>query len=155
MHCQGLARTGKPIYRHLTLGSHMAEEVESEVSAVPKATLKALGVAILVDLALLPLSFVLLVFWPIYYLVLVPYIGGRLGGRYVDRATAVRVGVVAAMIGVTVLIVIFLSLLGMMPGDTFNPFETIGLSIVVVAYLVAMLFGAIGGRHSAPVLDDD
>ena len=132
----------------------MAEEVEGDASAVPKDTLKALGVAILVDLALLPLIFLLWFFWPVYYLAIVPYIGGRLGGRYVDRATAVRVGVVAALIGVTVLVIIFLSILGMMPGDTFNPFETIGLSIVVVAYLVAMLFGAIGGRHSAPVPDD-
>jgi hypothetical protein len=152
--CQGLARTGKPIYRHRTLGSRMAKEVEGVAPAVPKNTLKALGVAILVDLALLPPIFVLFVFWPIYYLALVPYIGGRLGGRYVDRAAAVRVGVVAAMTGVTVLVVLFLSLLGMMPSDTFNPFETIGLSIVAVAYLVAMLFGAIGGRHSGPVPDD-
>jgi len=131
----------------------MAKEVGDGPSASPGNPLKALAVATAVDLVLLPPIFVLWVFWPVYYLAFVPYVGGRLGGRYVDRGTAVRVGVVAALIGVTVLVAIFLSFLALIPGDAFDPFEPIGLSIVVGSYLVSILFGAIGGRHGASLRD--
>jgi hypothetical protein len=131
----------------------MAKEVEDGASASPGSPLKALAVATAVDLVLIPPIFVLWVYWPIYYFAIVPYVGGRLGGRFVDRGKAVRVGVLAAVIGVTVLVAVFLSFLGLIPGDTFDPLEPIGLSIVVASYLVAILFGAIGGRHGASLRD--
>lgn len=132
----------------------MAEEAEREGSGGAHNPWKALGIALLVDLALLPLVFVLFVYWPIYYLTIVPYIGGRLGGRFVDKRLAMRIGVAAAITGVTVLMVVFLSFLSLIPGDNLDLTEPIGLSLIIVSYLLAILFGALGGRHGASLYED-
>ena len=129
----------------------MGEAVEPGDAGWAPQPLKALGVALLVDLACVPFMFVLLIAWPFVLLTVVPYVGGRLAGRYVGRTTAVRVGVVGALAMMTLMVAILFSLLAQFPGDQFDPLEPIGLSIVAIGYLVSSLFGAIGGRHGVAI----
>ena len=78
-----------------------------------------------------------------------PYVGGRIGGRYAVRREAAYAGAVAAAVTITVLAVIILYALGQFPGGKFTLLEPIGLTLLVVIYLVAIPFGALGGRHGA------
>jgi hypothetical protein len=110
---------------------------------------KALAVALAIEVPCILLVFVIPVLWPIVILAIVPYLGGRMGGRYVPSRTATYIGIFAAIIMVTVMATLLLSILAGFPGERFDLFEPIGLSILVVGYLVAVLFGAIGGRHGA------
>jgi hypothetical protein len=123
------------------------EVVKNEPDGSPRP-LKALGVALLVDHALIVLVLLPPV-WPLVLFTIVPYLGGRLGGRYVDKRTATRIGAVAALVMVTVLATVLLSVLASLQPANFDLFEPIGLSVLAAGYLVSMLFGAIGGRHGA------
>ncbi|NOQ55071.1 MAG: hypothetical protein GQ558_10780 [Thermoplasmata archaeon] len=115
---------------------------------------KAFGVALLVDLLCLPLSLILFLVWPVVILAIVPYAGGALGGRYVDRRTGMLMGALAAAIMTTVLVTIFLLILMRLPGESFDFWETTGLSIMAAAYVVSVLFGALGGRHGSIAVED-
>jgi hypothetical protein len=108
----------------------------------------AFGAALGLDMLLLLSLFVPIV-WPIVVLAIGPYVGGRIGGRYAARREATYAGAVAAALTVTLLAVVFLYALGQFPGGKFTLLEPIGLTILVVGYLVAILFGALGGRHGA------
>jgi hypothetical protein len=110
---------------------------------------KALAVALAIEVPCILLVFVLPVVWPIVILAIVPYLGGRMGGRYVPSRTASYIGVLSAIVMVTVMASLLLSILAGFPGERFDLFEPIGLSILAVGYLVAVVFGAIGGRHGA------
>jgi hypothetical protein len=112
---------------------------------------KAFGVMLVINMLCLPLVFVLIFFWPIFILAIAPYIAGALGGRYTDRRTGFWMGGVAALVMVTVLVIILLSTLAGISGlgEGFDLFEPIGLGIVVSAYFTAFIFGALGGRHGA------
>lgn len=142
--------TRKGIYRNPPHFRTMGAE-EGQLGAVGvDRPLLALGVALGIDLVTIPLVFVLLVVWPIVILAIVPYVGGRIGGRFTSRRNATRFGALAGAIMVTVLVAILFSVLAQLPGENFDPLEPVGLSIVVAGYAVALVFGAIGGRHSAP-----
>jgi hypothetical protein len=123
------------------------EVVRNEPDGSPRP-MRALGVALLVDHALLPLVLLPPV-WPVLIFTIVPYVGGRLGGRYVERREATRIGAVAALVMITVLATVLLSVLASVQPANFDLFEPIGLTILALGYLLAMLFGAIGGRHGA------
>ncbi len=144
------------LFRAQTLGAIMAEDEDGEDEGgriSPRG--KALGVALLVDLLCLPLSLILLLVWPVVILAIVPYVGGALGGRYVDRRTGMLMGALAAAIMTTVLVTIFLYILIIFPGEGFDFWETTGLSIVAAAYAVAVLFGALGGRHGSVAAEEE
>lgn len=126
------------------------EEVQEDTGGVvPKW--KAFGVALAVDLLCLPLVLVMVFFWPVFILSIVPYIGGALGGRYTDRRNGLWMGGLAAVVMTTVLVIIFIRILTGLPGlgEGFDPLEPIGLGLVTAGYLTAFLFGALGGRHGA------
>ena len=57
----------------------------------------------------------------------------------------------AAVVMMTVLVIIFLRILTGIPGlgEGFDPIEPIGLGLVTAGYFTAFLFGALGGRHGA------
>jgi hypothetical protein len=131
------------------------EEVEGE-GGLLSPSWKAFTVSLLVDLVFLPLVLVMLFFWPVFILAIAPYIGGALGGRYTDRRTGTWTGGLAAVLMVTVLVTVFFMIISGIAGlgEGFDPFEPIGLSIVAAAYLVAFLFGALGGRHGAISVED-
>jgi hypothetical protein len=118
---------------------------------------KAFAVSLGVDMLCLPLIMVLLVVWPIFILAIAPYIGGALGGRYTDRRNGLLMGGLAAVIMVTVLVAIFISILTGIPGlgENFDPTESIGLSIVTGGYFTAFVFGALGGRHGAIAAEEE
>ena len=116
---------------------------------------KALGTALLVDLLCLPLILVLFYIWPVVILAIVPYVGGALGGRHVDRTTGLKMGALAALIMITVLVSILMTVLSRLPVEGFEPLESTGLAIVAAAYAVAALFGALGGRHGAIAAEDE
>jgi hypothetical protein len=126
------------------------EEVEG-VMGFLSPRWKALLVSLVVDLLLLPLILVLFFFWPVFILAIAPYIGGSFGGRYTDRRTGLWTGGLAAVIMITVLVtLLFFIITGVeVFGEGFDPFEPIGLSLVTASYLVAFIFGALGGRHGA------
>jgi hypothetical protein len=144
------------LFRAQTLGAIMDEDEEGEDDGgliSPRG--KALGVALLVDLLCLPLSLIMFLVWPVVILAIVPYVGGALGGRYVDRRTGMLMGALAAAIMTTVLVSIFLYILIIFPGEGFNFWDSLGLSIVAGAYVIAMLFGAMGGRHGSMAAEKD
>jgi hypothetical protein len=124
------------------------DEPEEGTGGIPSRW-KAFAISLGVDLVCLPLVMVILVYWPIVILAIVPYIGGALGGRYTDRRNGLLMGALAAIIMVTVLAILFLRILRNLPGEGFDFFEPIGLSILGASYLVAFIFGALGGRHGA------
>ena len=138
------------LFKAQTIGTIMEEDEDGEEDGgrfSPRG--KALGVALMVNLLCLPLSLFLFLVWPVVILAIVPYAGGALGGRYVDRRTGMFMGALAAAIMTTVLVLIFIYILIIFPGEGFNIWETTGLSIVASAYVVATLFGALGGRHGS------
>lgn len=145
----------KLFLRHIPLGASMAkEEVEEKGERIsPRG--KAFGIALLVNILCMPLAFVLIYVWPVVILALVPYIGGALGGKRVDRRTGMLMGALAAAIMVTVLVSVVLIIFSQFPGVGFDPFEATGLAIVGACYLVAVLFGALGGRHGAMAMEDE
>lgn len=150
-----LARS-ETLFKAQTLGAIMVEDEDGEDKGgriSPRG--KAFGVALLVDLLCLPLSLILLFVWPVVILAIVPYVGGALGGRYVDRRTGMLMGALAAAIMTTVLVTIFLYILIIFPGESFDFWETTGLSIVAAAFAVAVLFGALGGRHGSIAAEDE
>ena len=108
----------------------------------------AFGAAFGLDMLLL--LFILIP--PVGFLVVLtigPYVGGRIGGRYAARREAAYAGAIAAAVMATVLAVIVLYALSQFPGGKFTLHEPIGLTLLVVGYLVAILFGALGGRHGS------
>jgi hypothetical protein len=109
----------------------------------------AFGVALGVDLLVLPLIFVMVYVWPIVILAIVPYVGGRLGGRYATRREATWAGGVAGALEVTVLVSLFIYLLSRLPGADLNLLEPIGLTLTGLAYVLGISFGALGGAHGA------
>ena len=131
------------------------ERVQVEGGRVP-GRWKALLVSLLVDLVLMPLVLVMLYFWPVFILAIAPYIGGALGGRYTDRRNGLWTGGLAAAVMITVLVTILFAVISGVPGlgEGFDPFEPIGLGLVVVSYLVAFIFGALGGRHGAVAAEE-
>lgn len=130
------------------------EEVEEREGRIsPRG--KAFGIALLVDILCMPLAFVLIYVGPVVILAIVPYIGGALGGKRVDRRTGMLMGALAAAIMVTVLVSVVLIIFSQFPGVGFDPFELTGLAIVGACYLVAVLFGALGGRHGAMAMEDE
>ena len=144
------------LFRAQTLGAIMAEDEDGEDKGgrlSPRG--KAFGVALLVDLLCLPLSLILFLVWPVVILAIVPYAGGALGGRYVGRRTGMLMGALAAAIMTTVLVTIFLLILMRLPGESFDFWETTGLSIMAAAYVVSVLFGALGGRHGSIAAEDE
>ncbi len=150
-----LARS-ETLFKAQTLGAIMAEDEDGEGEGgriSPRG--KAFGVALLVDILCLPLSLILFLVWPVVILAIVPYAGGALGGRYVDRRTGMLMGALAAAIMTTVLVTIFLYILIIFPGEGFDFWETTGLSIVAGAYVVAALFGALGGRHGSIAAEEE
>ena len=126
----------------------MAGVQRSKLPAPESRPYLAFGAATGIDMLLLLFLFVPPV-WPIIVLAIGPYVGGRLGGRYASKREATYAGALAAMLMVTVLAVVFLFALGQLPGEDINLLEPIGLSILIAGYLVATLFGALGGRHGA------
>jgi hypothetical protein len=132
----------------------MAREEPEEDAGRIQPKYKALGVALLVNLVCLPLVLVLVYVWPLVILAIVPYIAGSLGGKYVDRRTGTFMGALAAGIMVTVLIILFIVVLIRIFGEDFTFWEPIGLSIVALAFLTAVIFGALGGRHGATVAEE-
>lgn len=116
--------------------------------------LKAFGVALAVDLLALPVALVLVYFWPLFILALVPYLAGRLGARYAPGRQAVQAGALAGAVMVTVLVAVFLSLLASLQPHRFELLEPVGLSLVAAGYLLAMVFGALGGRHGAAAMEE-
>ncbi len=127
-----------------------SEEVHEDTGGVvPKW--KAFVVALAVDLLCLPLVLVMVFFWPVFILSIVPYIGGALGGRYTDRRNGLWMGGLAAVVMTTMLVILFIRILTGLPGlgEGFDPLEPIGLGLVTAGYLTAFLFGALGGRHGA------
>ena len=108
----------------------------------------AFGAALGMDVLMLLFIF-LPPFWPLFVLAIGPYVGGRIGGRYATRREATYAGAIAAAVMATVLAVIVVYALGQFPGGKFTLFEPIGLTLLVVGYLVAILFGALGGRHGS------
>jgi hypothetical protein len=114
---------------------------------------KALGVTLGFDLFAIVFVFVLPLIWPtvwpIVVLAVLPYFGGRLGGRYVDPPLAMRIGILGAVVMITIIAYMFLSILAGLPGESFNLFEPIGFSILALGYFLGIVFGAIGGRHGA------
>ncbi len=138
------------------LGATMgAEAVDREGLLRPrwKAFLVCLGV----DLLLMPLTFVMFYFWPVFSLAITPYVGGALGGRYTDRRGGLFAGGLAAVVMISVLVIIFLRLLAGLQGlgENFHLLEPIGLSIVAASLLVGFIFGALGGRHGAIAMEDE
>lgn len=132
-----------------------SEEVHEDTGGVdPKW--KAFGVSLGVDLLCLPLVLVIVFFWPVFILAIAPYIGGALGGRYTDRRNGLWMGGMAAVVMMTVLVIIFLWILTGIPGlgEGFDPIEPIGLGLVAAGYFTAFLFGAMGGRHGAISAED-
>ncbi len=109
----------------------------------------ALAIALAVDLALLPLVFVIPPYGFLVVLTIVPYVGGRVGGKRAYRRGAIRAAAVAAVLEVTVLAAILLNILGKLPGANLDLMEPIGLGILVSGYLLAIAFGALGGAHGA------
>ncbi|UCC92591.1 MAG: hypothetical protein JSW25_07965 [Thermoplasmata archaeon] len=112
---------------------------------------KAFGVALGINLLCLPLVLVIIFFWPIFILAIAPYIAGAIGGRYTDRHNGLWMGGLAAVVMVTVLATILLSILAGLAGlgEGFDFFEPIGLGILAASYVTAFMFGALGGRHGA------
>jgi len=126
----------------------MAGVQRSKLPAPESRPYLAFGAATGIDMLLLLFLFLPL-FWPIFVLGIGPYVGGRIGGRYAARREATYAGALAAVLMATVLAIISLYALGLFPGAHLNLLEPIGLSILVVGYLVAIMFGALGGRHGA------
>jgi hypothetical protein len=141
---------------HIALGATMAgeEEAGERTGRIPPRG-KALGIALLVNVLCLPLAFVLLYVWPLVILAIVPYVGGALGGKRVDRRTGMYIGGLAAAVMVTMLVSVVLFVISRFPGEGFDPLETSGLLIVSSCYVVAILFGALGGRHGAMAMEED
>jgi len=92
----------------------------------------------------------------VFSLAFAPYLGGALGGRYTDRHGGLWAGGVAAVVMISVLVIIFLRLLSGLEGlgENFTILEPIGLSIVAASLLVGFIFGALGGRHGAIAMED-
>lgn len=108
----------------------------------------AFGAALGIDMLLL----LFLLVPPFGFLVVLtigPYVGGRIGGRYAARREAAYAGAVAAAMMATVLAVIIIYAMNLFPGGRFDILEPIGFTLLVVGYLVAILFGALGGRHGS------
>jgi hypothetical protein len=106
----------------------------------------ALGAAVGIDLLLLviiliPMAGILLL------LTVVPYIGGRFGGRYAYRRMAIRTGALAGAAMMTVLSILVVWALGSLPGENLHLAEPIGLSLLAVGFVLTVLFGARGGSH--------
>lgn len=141
------------------MGGDVAEEdvgeEEGEGPGAIRTRGKAFAIALLVDLVCLPLIFVLPYIWPVVVLAAVPYVGGSLAGRRLDRGTGLLVGALAAVVANTVLWAITLSILASLPFPNFDPLETIGLSLMAATYAVTALFGALGGRHGAIVAEEE
>jgi hypothetical protein len=129
----------------------MADEEEVEEGGMLSPAWKAFLVSLVVDMVCLPLVLVMLYFWPVFILAIAPYIGGALGGRYTDRHTGLRTGGLAAVVMITVLVSVFFVIISGIPGlgEGFDPLEWMGLSFVAAGYVVAFIFGALGGRHGA------
>ena len=111
--------------------------------------LKAFGVALAIDLVALPVALVLVYFWPVFILAIVPYLAGRFGAKHAPGGQAVRAGALAGAVMVTVLVAVFLSILASLQPHRFELFEPVGLSLVALGYLLAMVFGALGGLHGS------
>ena len=138
------------------LGATMAQDEEGGGgSGFLSPRVKALAIALLVDLLCIPLVFVLILVWPVVILAIVPYVGGALGGRYVDRSMGLKLGALAAAIMVSVIVASLMAVLSAAPVEGFDPLEATGLSIVAAAYVVAILFGALGGRHGAMAVEEE
>lgn len=129
----------------------MAQDDVQERSGLLPPKWKAFLVSTLVDIACLPLVFIMLVFWPIFIMAIAPYLGGYLGGRYTDQRNGFIMGGLAAVLMMTILVAIIFSIISGIPGlgEGFDPFEPIGLSLVAVGVAMAFIFGAMGGRHGA------
>jgi hypothetical protein len=125
------------------------EVLDQEGKVSPKW--KAFFVALAIDLACIPLVLIIVFFWPVFILALAPYIAGAIGGRYTDRRNGFWMGALAALIMVTVVVIIFLWVLSNISGlgENFRLNEPIGLSIVGASYFTAFVFGGLGGRHGA------
>jgi hypothetical protein len=80
-------------------------------------------------------------------LTVVPYIGGRFGGRYAYRRMAIRTGALAGAAMMTVLSILVVWALGSLPGENLHLAEPIGLSLLAVGFVLTVLFGALGGSH--------
>jgi hypothetical protein len=128
----------------------MASEGE-DVGGAPRIPprVKALCIALLVDLVCLPLALILWYVWPVVILAIVPYFGGVMGGRRVDRRSGLLAGSLAAALMMTIVTAVALYVFSWFPGESFDPFEPTGLGIVAACYLVAVPFGALGGRHGS------
>ena len=146
--------SGKSIYRLSTLGAPMGSEAEKGIEIRVSQPWKALWIALAFNLAGLLLIFVLPLVWPVVILSIIPSLGARLGGRYVERGTAIKIGIVSALVLVTLLVYILLSILASINPQNFDLFESLGFSLIVVGYLVAIVFGALGGRHSATRIEE-
>jgi hypothetical protein len=129
----------------------MADEEEGNGGGWLSPPWKAFLVSFLINLVCLPLVLVMLFFWPVFILAIAPYIAGALGGRYTDRRTALRTGGLAAVVVISVLVAVFFIIISGIPGlgEGFDPLEPIGLGFVVASYVIAFIFGALGGRHGA------
>jgi hypothetical protein len=127
----------------------MAGVVKVKAPAPESRPALALAIALGIDMLLLPVMFIIPPYGVVVVLTIVPYVGGRIGGRRALRRPAVRASAVAAAIEVTVLATIMLSLLGKVPGADLELLEPIGLTLLVSAYLLGILFGALGGAHGA------
>ncbi len=109
----------------------------------------ALAIAVGIDLLLLPVMFIIPPYGVVVVLTIVPYTGGRIGGRRAFRRAAVRASAAAAAIEVTALATIMLCLLGKIPGADLDLLEPVGLTLLVSAFLIGTVFGALGGAHGA------
>ncbi len=134
----------------------MADEAVDEESGMLSPKWKAFLVSLAFDLVMLPLILVMYYFWPVFIMAIVPYIGGAIGGRYTDQRTGFLTGGLAAVIMMTVLVVLFLWIVTGIPGlgEGFDPIEPIGLSLVAAGYITAFIFGALGGRHGAMAMEE-
>lgn len=134
----------------------MADEAEEEGSGFLTPRWKAFLASTVFDLIMLPLVLVMWYFWPVFIMAIAPYIGGAIGGRYTDRRTGFLTGSMAAVIMMTVLVVLFIYIISGIPGlgEGFDLLEPIGLSIVGAGYLTAFLFGGLGGRHGAIAMEE-
>lgn len=107
----------------------------------------ALGVAVGLDLLLMLLLFIPF-FGYVLALTVVPYLGGRLGGRYAHRRAAVWMGAVAGMVLMVIISILVLWALGRtFPGADLELAEPIGLSFLAIGFALTVLFGALGGSH--------
>ena len=131
----------------------MVQEEEAGTGPITPR-LKAYLISLAVNLVCLPLVLVLVYVWPVVILAIVPYIAGALGGKHVDRRTGMLTGGLAAFTMVAVLVSILFIVISRVLGTQFDPFEPIGISLVLVTFFIATLFGALGGRHGAIAMDD-